>query len=468
MRRHRFARLRSRVSLTECLFYLIVVAVAPQARAVPSFARQTGMPCTACHTEFPQLTPFGRQFKLNGYTMSANQTELPPLAVMFQGLPGFTHTEKAQPEEDVPPGFHDNNNVSVNQMSFFYAGRLLGPYAEKLAGETVGDVLDKIGTFVQGTWDGVSGDWAWDNMEVRFADSTKVADTPVVVGAYLNNNPTMQDLWNTTPAWGFPFSSSSLAPAPAAAPLLAGGLGQQVVGLGMYTMVANLVYLETGAYHQVSAGTQRALGSDTEGQTKVADFALYWRLALEKSFGQHNFEVGTYGLQARLLPGGDRTAGKDTAWDQGVDAQYQFLGEEHDFTLLANWLNQNQQVPASLAQGGAEHRHGRLWTASLTGEYLYDDTYGLDVQYFDTQGSRDALLYGPRTGRPGSDGWMFQLNWLPINKKGGPSFWPYSNVKLSLQYVLYRQFDGASQNFDGTGRAAHDNNTLYLEAWVAF
>jgi len=39
------------------------------ARAVPSFARQTGMPCTACHTSFPSLTPFGRWFKLNGYVM---------------------------------------------------------------------------------------------------------------------------------------------------------------------------------------------------------------------------------------------------------------------------------------------------------------------------------------------------------------------------------------------------------------
>jgi hypothetical protein len=36
--------------------------------ALPSFARQTGQPCGACHTEFPGLTPYGRRFKLGGYT----------------------------------------------------------------------------------------------------------------------------------------------------------------------------------------------------------------------------------------------------------------------------------------------------------------------------------------------------------------------------------------------------------------
>jgi len=36
------------------------------AYAVPSFARQTGMQCATCHTVFPGLTVFGRQFKLRG------------------------------------------------------------------------------------------------------------------------------------------------------------------------------------------------------------------------------------------------------------------------------------------------------------------------------------------------------------------------------------------------------------------
>ena len=50
------------------------------ANALPSFARQTGMSCVACHTSFPELTPFGREFKLNGYTLG--DTQWFPFAVM--------------------------------------------------------------------------------------------------------------------------------------------------------------------------------------------------------------------------------------------------------------------------------------------------------------------------------------------------------------------------------------------------
>src|ERR1700676_5622913 len=46
----------------------LTIGFAPPAQALPSFARQTGQPCGTCHTSFPSLTPFGRRFKLLGYT----------------------------------------------------------------------------------------------------------------------------------------------------------------------------------------------------------------------------------------------------------------------------------------------------------------------------------------------------------------------------------------------------------------
>ena len=46
---------------------LLALPLTP-AHAVPSFARQTGYTCAVCHTVFPQLTAFGRNFKLHGYT----------------------------------------------------------------------------------------------------------------------------------------------------------------------------------------------------------------------------------------------------------------------------------------------------------------------------------------------------------------------------------------------------------------
>lgn len=445
-----------------------LVFVVPEAHAVPSFARQTGMQCSSCHTAFPQLSSFGRSFKLNGYTISNNKSLWPPVAVMLQGAPGFTHTGKGQGPEDIPSRFSDNDNLSLNQVSFFYAGRLFGPYGQTIFGERVGNLVNKIGVFAQGTWDGVEDAWAWDNMEIRAAQPAKIAGKSIVLGVYVNNNPTLQDLWNTTPAWGFPFSGSGLAPSPDASPLLSGGVSQQVVGFGGYGMLENLLYLEVGGYTTLSADTQEALGVDPTGEMEIDGFAPYWRVAVEKTWGLHVLELGTYGLYAQIYPGRDNSAGHDYFTDLGFDLQYQWSSRLHDVTMLANWLHETQDLNASRPLGLAEHGKNDLWTASLTGSYLFDKIIGIDVQYFQTAGDADSILYENRTGRPDSNGWIFQINYLPINKDGGPSFWPYSNVKLSLQYTLYHQFNGSNRNFDGEGRDASDNNTLFLEAWFVF
>lgn len=45
-----------------------------KAHAVPAFARQTGMPCVACHFQnFPTLNSFGRSFRAGGYTLTGGQ-----------------------------------------------------------------------------------------------------------------------------------------------------------------------------------------------------------------------------------------------------------------------------------------------------------------------------------------------------------------------------------------------------------
>jgi hypothetical protein len=438
------------------------------AQAVPSFARQTGMACTMCHTAFPQLTPFGRAFKLNGYVLSNEQSKLPPVAVMLQ--PSFTHTSEGQ-APSAAKDFGKNNNFALSQMSFFYAGRLFGPYADNLFGKGIGSFANKIGTFLQGTYDGVGKSWSWDNWEIRFADNATINNSNIVYGVYFNNNPTMQDLWNTTPAWGFPFSGSGLAPTPSAGTLI-GGVGQQVGGMGAYAKFFDLVYAEVGGYRTLDKPTQRSLGasrSDVNGETQIANIAPYWRLALEKSWGAHSLEVGTYGLAARTFPGRDGSAGKDHTTDIGLDSQYQYSSGSHDITVLLNWINENDHWHASQTLGNTSHSHDVLWNFTATASYLFDKTYGADLQYFLIDGDKDPSLYADsRTGSPTSDGWVIQLDYLPFNKGGGPSFWPYSSVKFSLQYWIYNRFDGSRHNFDGSGRNAQDNNTLYLQAWIVF
>ena len=45
---------------------------------------------------------------------------------------------------------------------------------------------------------------------------------------------------------------------------------------------------------------------------------------------------------------------------------------------------------------------------------------------------------------------------------------PWLNTKLQIQYVGYDKFNGMRTNYDGSGRNASNNNTLYGLVWVNF
>jgi hypothetical protein len=56
---------------------MAVLAIVPQAYAVPGYTRQTGMECKVCHFQsFPALNEMGRSFKAGGYTMMGAQSKV--------------------------------------------------------------------------------------------------------------------------------------------------------------------------------------------------------------------------------------------------------------------------------------------------------------------------------------------------------------------------------------------------------
>src|ERR1700733_9805773 len=191
------------------------LCVATPAAAVPLFARQTGQQCAACHNGFPELTPYGRLFKLNGYTFGGGQSSIPPISAMV--VASFTHTQAAQPG-GAAPHFAPNDNPAIDFASLFYGGVL----------------LPNVGLFGQVTYDNIGKAASWDNHDLRYATVARVSGHETVFGVTVNNNPTVQDVWNSTPAWGYPWLPSGLAPTPAAATLIEGGLAQQVVGVSPY------------------------------------------------------------------------------------------------------------------------------------------------------------------------------------------------------------------------------------------
>ncbi|MDE2309317.1 MAG: hypothetical protein KGL01_00645, partial [Betaproteobacteria bacterium] len=56
---------------------LAATAFAPEASAIPAFARQMGVACQACHFQhFPELNSFGRAFKNSGFTLIGAQPKI--------------------------------------------------------------------------------------------------------------------------------------------------------------------------------------------------------------------------------------------------------------------------------------------------------------------------------------------------------------------------------------------------------
>lgn len=103
-----------------------LIGFARTAEAVPSFAAQTGQPCAACHVGGfgPQLTPFGRAFKIGGFTQGGGEDTLRdkiPFSAMV--LTSFTNTAKAQPGP-ASQHFSSNNNFAIDQVSIFYGHRV--------------------------------------------------------------------------------------------------------------------------------------------------------------------------------------------------------------------------------------------------------------------------------------------------------------------------------------------------------
>jgi hypothetical protein len=440
----------SRAAASLAIIASLTAGAVSQADAVPLFARQTGQTCAACHNGFPELTPYGRLFKLNGYTFGGGQSNIPPISAMT--VASFTNTQAKQPG-GAAPDYSVNNNPAIDFISMFYGGVL----------------LPNVGMFGQITYDNIGKSFGWDNTDIRYAKPFNIGGYETIFGVSLNNNPTVTDVWNSTPAWGYPWLASGLAPTPAAATLIEGGLAQQVVGVDPYVYWNRLVYAEFGAYRTLGTRLLDEVGANPNPPSPINGVAPYWRVAVEPQWGPNSWEVGTFGLRAALVPGGVSGYGTDHITDIGFDTQYQYLTDINSFSVQASVITESDGFNASQALGNASNKHDHLTSVHIKASYYYDQTYGGTLGWFNISGSGDAALYGAdsASNSPNSSGFIGELDYMPFNH-GGPAWWPWLNVKFGAQYTYYTRLNGGTNNYDGIGDNASGANTLYLFAWLAF
>ena len=421
----------------------LALLTAGNAQAVPAFARQTRLDCTNCHLSWLELSPTGRQFKLNGYTLGDRQT-LP-----FAGMLQISDTSTSRVDPNSPDNFPKNNSGVLQQASLFAAGK----------------ISEHFGGFSQWTYDGVAHHSSIDNVDLRYANH--LGEDGPLYGFTVNNNPGVQDVFNTVPAWGFPFASSSVSVAPNASTMIEEGLGQQVAGIGAYGLWHDTVYAELSGYRTADGllSLFRA-GVPKADQSAIKGTNPYWRLALQHEWedGRQSAMVGAYGMTVDKYPDSTQPTGPtDRFRDLAFDAQYQYITDKHRWSAQLNWITEKQDWNASCTPDVTCNPSDTLRTFRAKGTYYYAKKYGINLGWFSTQGDADGIyntgdpVTGSTTGSPNTTGYVVELDYLPKR-----------DIRLMLQYTGYTKFNGARDNYDGQGRNARDNNSLYLLAWFMF
>lgn len=428
------------VWLNLALVAMLTVGLIPQAKAVPAFSRQVNMPCTACHVGGfgPQLTQFGRQFKLTGYTMKVGSGFTPKVSLEL--VESFTHTQKAQPG-GAAPGFGSNDNWEFQTAGLYLAGA----------------ISDHMGMLVQTSYSQNGHLVGWDMTDIRYARTAKLGSHTAVWGITVNNNPTNSDIYNSTDAWKYPYFGPDLAPGTVASPMVNGGFMNGSIGAVAYTQIDGKWYFEGGLYKVPSKSFIDRVNGMYPGRLDIP--APYLRMAYQTSLSSHsNLEIGGLFFEPKLHPMGSMSSGSDDYKDYGIDASYEwFGGAKHALVVQGQYVNETQTLNSSFAAGNASNLHNNLSNLNVNAGYWFENTYGITLAAFTTSGSSDALLYStasPLNNSPNTDGGSVELNWVPFGK-GDSWAQPYANLRVGLQYTFYTKFNG------DTSRAA-DNNTLYL------
>ncbi len=492
----------------------LMLAARP-AHAIPPFARQTGLACEACHTLPPELTPFGRRFKLNGYTLTTRPplvndiddhkrntlwlTDLPGIAVLAQL--NYSHYDRAPPDTGNPYPAHAQSDTYQfpDQFSLAYAGA----------------VSDHVGAWMQLTYNGQAGSVGIDNIDIRYSDHT--FDNKWVWGVTANNYLTFQDVYNGIGSYTLPnFNTVSLATGGVAGagttgPIL-NALGPGAVGgIGAYVFWNDSLYFEFSEYHSAVAGG----GSPTVDSVSLAAnggavdrFAPYARIAYERDWGYHSAEIGASGLFVNWIPSAGYVSAQQALaanianaatvaaggtpytptqtynsgiinryTDLSVDWQYQYNGQHNIFGWLGHVTHERQQNSSQLvaANFNPNATASTIYTNPTdtltqfltTAEYFRDRRYGGLVSFTRTTGTYDPLLYGGN-GSPANQYETFELDYVP-----------WLNFRLILQYDAYQVVANNQSPFNLSNATfpnnpgfpnikASNNNTWVLGLWMDY
>ena len=444
------------------------------AQALPLFSRQTGQNCVACHAggQYPELTPYGRYFKLTGYTIGTRQDI--PVSVQFVGG-AATST---------------NGNNGTGQVH--QSGKLEPNY---LFLDVGGKIFDNFGAFSQWYYafdEQISGggkipnqnQFAADVQDWRYADHYvgDSADTlsDVIWGASLNNYAGVTDVWNSSPMWMYPYMGSTRNSSTYGLPYNTRLSAYSIhnPGYGAYVYLNQNFYAEADLYQSGGPGAfswmtyPASNNNPNSAPVYLQGLNPYFRFAYQSDEHRgHNWMLGVLGANINqyascsslslascgAINSPALSAGTVQYQDRAVDGQYQYLVEPHAVTAQARFTTESISDPNKLMYSNPTNSTNSFMSKV---SYVYNATYGAAVAFQNITGTGDAH-YGTNA--------VTKANLNPNSTAWIPSIWyqPLQNLRITYQYTAFTKYNGGTTNYNGSGTNATANNASWLYLWLA-
>ena len=356
---------------------LLAVSAGP-AEALPSYARQTGQPCAACHTAFPELTPFGRRFKIGGYTLQGGDWQGPPIAAMYMARlhphEFAVRGRPARPRACTPTTISSpsRSRASSPAASSATSARSSRSPAIRSAARS-GSTRPTSATPTRSSCSARTRSGASTPTTRR---PSKTPGTRRRPGAgHRSPRPSRRPSGRRRPTSRTDTARSSAAPAPTSS------------GTTCCTPLHRL---------QRASGARRCRRLNVGNSTTdaVTNVAPYWRVALEPHWGDHYLMVGTFGMYGQVVPGRQYGFGTDNYLDVGFDSQYQYDGDQYSVTVKLTDIMEWQKLNATYALSNSSNLSNTLNSFKANASFVWDHTYSIGLGYFNVTGSSDCNLYG--------------------------------------------------------------------------
>ncbi len=424
-------KLKPHLYLCFCLMIAvsaISAVLAPEAYAVPSFAKQTGRPCSGCHTIWPRLNATGREFKVQGYTEVADDYPRldkdgldllkygPPLSVSLINLP-YSKKSGSDAETRIP-----------EEVAIFFAGRM----------------TPNIGAFVEPKWDRDSHQFSLEL--VKLSGAKKVDENTIGI-VLLKSDIAGADPYNTIRFTAFQtLNTPAIFGQTRAAGDFFAASDTENMGIVLNGMFFKSLYAAVGGFR--GDGNAANVNSDPvdlfgrlvfeyalTGETVASLGGFYYdgRQRYDHSFEVPVAQPGT----GVVLPTPITLAPYITNIKrQGIDFQFQRESAPHIFEAVAVYMagrDSNVDVfgepiePTSVTPPVAGPGREIKFTGYYAEvSYFYDRMYGLTVGYDHFRSSQDSSL--------DKKGPTFNVAYLP---------WP--NTKFAVEYSMFDLAEGAKE-----------------------